>query len=209
MANGITSLRLVLLFGLVWSAYRAPPEWQLLNAPLLAIIFLMDALDGWVARTRHEENLFGSIYDIAADRVVENVLWIVLADLDLVPVWVALLFVTRGILVDAVRSVGASRGRSPFSLTRSRLARFLIAGRFMRTAYAVVKALAFGWVLLVQPWPALMPETWAEWRAPVTQVTMLLVYAAVILCLARGLPVLYEFGRAEGQLFSRRRDPGG
>ena len=41
-------------------------------------------------------SLFGSIYDIAANRVVENVLWVVLANLDLVPVWVALVFVTRG-----------------------------------------------------------------------------------------------------------------
>jgi CDP-diacylglycerol--glycerol-3-phosphate 3-phosphatidyltransferase len=208
MANGITSLRLVMLFVLVWSAYRAPPEWQLLNAPLLVVIFLMDALDGWVARTRREETLFGSIYDIAADRVVENVLWIALADLDLVPVWVALVFVTRGILVDAVRSVGASHGRSPFSLTRSRLGRFLIAGRFMRAAYATVKALAFAWVLLVQPWPALMPEVWVEWQTPIARVTMMLVYAAVALCLARGLPVLYEFGLAEGQLFSGRRTHG-
>jgi CDP-diacylglycerol---glycerol-3-phosphate 3-phosphatidyltransferase len=69
-------------------------------------------------------SLFGSIYDIAANRVVENVLWVVLANLDLVPVWVALVFVTRGILVDAVRSVGASHGSSPFSLTRPRLGAF-------------------------------------------------------------------------------------
>ena len=205
MANGITSLRLMLLIVLVWSAYRAPPAWQLLNAPLLAVIFVMDALDGWVARTYHEESLFGSIYDIAADRVVENVLWVVLADLDLVPVWVALLFITRGILVDAARSVGASHGRSPFSLTRSRLGRFLVAGRFMRATYAVVKALAFGWVLLVQPWPLLVPEFWAYWQPRLDLVTTVLVYTAVILCLARGLPVLYEFGLSEGQLFSGRK----
>lgn len=204
MANLITTVRLALLFVLVWMAYEAPPAVQLLNAPLLLLIFVLDAVDGWAARRWREESLFGSIYDIAADRIVENVLWLVLADLELVPVWVALLFLTRGILVDSVRGVGASRGQTPFSLIRSRTGRFLVHGRFMRAAYGTVKALAFGWIFLLQPWPALDPALWATWQPTLAPVTATLVYAAVLLCLTRGLPVLLEFALAESRLFRPR-----
>ncbi|MBI2383675.1 MAG: CDP-alcohol phosphatidyltransferase family protein [Gammaproteobacteria bacterium] len=204
MANLVTTLRLTLLFVLVWLAYEAPPQWQLANAPLLLLIFALDGVDGWIARARHEESLFGSIYDIAADRIVENVLWLVLADLDLIPVWVALVFLTRGILVDAVRSVGASQGASPFSLTKTRVGRFLVAGRLMRGAYGVVKAGAFGWLFLWQPWPDLHPEFWARWQPGLQWVGAALVYGAVAMCLARGLPVLLEFGLADGRLLHRR-----
>jgi CDP-diacylglycerol---glycerol-3-phosphate 3-phosphatidyltransferase len=204
MANLITTLRLLLLFVLVWMAYTAPPAWQVWNAPLLVLVFLLDGLDGWVARVRHEESVFGAIYDIAADRVVENVLWLVLADLGLVPIWVAIVFITRGILVDAIRSVGASQGRTPFSLTRSGFGHFLVGGRLMRVLYAALKAAAFGWIFLLQPWPALHPVFWTEWSPVLTRITDVLVYSAVTLCLLRGLPVLIEFGIREGQLLSAR-----
>lgn len=205
MANRITTLRLALLTLAVAVAYFAPPVLQLLNVPLLLVIFALDAVDGWVARVRHEESLFGAIYDIAADRVVENVLWIVAAHLQLVPVWVALVFITRGILVDAVRSVGASQGRTPFSLTVTRIGHELVGGRAMRIFYATLKAAAFAWIFLLQPLPAIAPRLWTENAANLLAISDVLVYSAVMLCLLRALPVLLEFGlREEGKLRTRR-----
>jgi CDP-diacylglycerol---glycerol-3-phosphate 3-phosphatidyltransferase len=204
VANVITTLRLLLLFVLVVMAYQATPLWQLANMPLLVLIFVLDAIDGYVARRRHEESLFGSIYDIAADRIVENVLWIVLADLGLVPIWVAIVFITRGILVDAVRSVGASMGTSPFALSRSGLGRFLVGGRVMRASYGTVKGVAFGWLFFLQPWPALFPQLWQTHGPALQWISDALIYSAVTLCVVRALPVLLEFGIREGNLFSRR-----
>src|SRR3546814_3442538 len=60
---------------LVAMAYWAPPRWQLLDPPLLLLIISLDGLDGWVARRRGETSVFGAVFDIAADRVVEAVLW--------------------------------------------------------------------------------------------------------------------------------------
>jgi CDP-diacylglycerol--glycerol-3-phosphate 3-phosphatidyltransferase len=148
MANLITSARFVLLFFLVAMIYMAPPEWQLANPALLIIVILLDAVDGYVARRRQESSLFGSVYDIAVDRVVENILWIVLADIGLVPVWVALVFITRGVFVDSVRGQAAARGVGAFEMMRSPVGRFLVAGRFMRGFYGTIKAVAFAWILL-------------------------------------------------------------
>jgi CDP-diacylglycerol--glycerol-3-phosphate 3-phosphatidyltransferase len=48
-------------------------------------------------------------------------------------------------------------------------------------------------VLLIQPWPALYPASWAEWSGPVQAATMALVLASVLVCLLRGAPVVWEF----------------
>ncbi|RMF85439.1 MAG: CDP-alcohol phosphatidyltransferase family protein [Nitrospirae bacterium] len=199
MANLITTLRFCLLYLLVALAYEAPPAWQLVDAPLCLGIFLLDAVDGYVARRRGEASLFGAVFDIAVDRVVENVLWLVLADLDRVPVWVAILFLTRGFLVDSIRSQGAARGETPFGMMRSRLGRWLVAGRTMRAAYGVVKAACFAWLLLLQPLPAVAPALWGRWQGPFTAAAEALVALAVLFTLARGLPVVVEFGLRSGR----------
>jgi CDP-diacylglycerol---glycerol-3-phosphate 3-phosphatidyltransferase len=193
MANLITLLRLLLLFLLVVMAYWAPPALQLLDAPLLVLIIALDGLDGWVARRRGETSVFGSIFDIAADRVVENVLWIVLSNLQLIPVWVAIVFVARGAMVDSIRYASISRGETPFGLARTPLARLLVASRWTRGAYGAVKAATFGWVLMMQPWPALFPEIWAIWSPHLQAVATGLVLASVLFCVARGLPVITQF----------------
>lgn len=193
MANLITLLRFLLLFLLVAMAYWAPPHLQLLNAPLLVLIIALDGLDGWVARLRGEASVFGSIFDIAIDRVVENVLWIVLGDLGLIPIWVALVFIVRGAIVDAVRYSSVARGEQVFGGLRSALARRLVAGRWSRGAYGAVKAATFGWVLMLQPWPVLFPRVWATWSPPLHAVTMVLVVVCVAFCLLRGLPVVTDF----------------
>jgi CDP-diacylglycerol--glycerol-3-phosphate 3-phosphatidyltransferase len=198
MANLITGGRFALLFVLVYSAYRAAPDWQLLDAPLLLLIIALDGVDGYVARRRGEASAFGAIFDIAVDRVVENVLWVVLAHLGLVPIWVAIVFITRGCIVDSIRYSAVARGETAFGMMRSKWGRILVAGRWMRGFYGTLKAATFGWILLMQPMPRLDPERWAAWSKPVDAVTAVLVIASVIVCLVRGAPVVIEFVRRAG-----------
>lgn len=193
MANLITSLRFLLLFLAVALAYQSSPSLQFTAAPLLVLVFILDGVDGYVARLRDEVSLFGSIFDIAVDRIVENVLWVVLVDLTFVPAWVAIVFITRGFLVDYIRSYGVRRGDAPFDIMRSRLGRFLVRGRVMRFSYAAVKMAAFTWILLIQPAPQLFPRAWDRVADTAHTVSECLVYLAVTLCLARGVPVIVEF----------------
>lgn len=193
MANLITFGRCLLLLLLVLLVYWGGPQLQLLNAPLVILMISLDGVDGWVARRRGEESVFGATFDIAADRVVENVLWVVLAHLGLIGVWVPLLFIVRGNLVDAIRSKGAAEGTAAFDMMRTPVGRFLVAGRFMRGFYAAVKAVTFAWVLLWQPFPALAPDFWAAWADPIRAVSLVLVVLSATLCVVRGLPVIIEF----------------
>ncbi len=195
VANLITLSRLLLLIVVVAIAYQPEhPWWQLANVPLLIFLFVTDGLDGWVARRRNETSVFGAMFDIAGDRIVELTMWIVLADLDLVPVWVPLVFVIRGTVVDTIRaSQVTSEGKSPFSMIHSPLGQWLVGGRFMRGFYAVLKATAFCWLLLLQPLPTLVPALWSEWSGVLSTVGAILVYTAVLICILRGLPVVTEF----------------
>ncbi len=207
MANLITLLRLLLLFLLVAMAYQATPAWQLVDAPLLVLIIALDGLDGYVARKRSETSVFGSIFDIAIDRVVENVLWVVLAHLGLVPIWAAIVFITRSSIVDSIRYAAISRGETAFGMMQSRWGRFLVAGRLMRGFYGTLKAVTFGWVLLIQPLPELRPELWAEWSSLLAAIAAVLVYASVAVCLLRGVPVVIEFLMVQG-ILGRSREAG-
>lgn len=198
MANLITLSRLLLLFVVVAIAYRPASPLQLLNVLLLILVFLTDGLDGYVARKRNETSQFGAMFDIAGDRIVELTMWIVLADLVLVPIWVPLVFVVRGTIVDAIRASQTNgRRESSFDLMESPLGRWLVAGRFMRALYAVVKATAFCWLLLLQPLPVLVPDLWGDFGAIGTAIGHGLVLIAVLLCLVRGLPVIVEFVYSE------------
>lgn len=194
MANLITLSRLLLLISVVVIAYQPPSLFQFINVPLMILVFVTDALDGYIARKQHTSSLFGAMFDIAGDRIVEISMWMVLADLDLVSIWVPLIFLGRGVIVDTIRASQASSHRaSPFAMIKSPLGKWLVAGKFMRIFYAVLKAHAFCWLLLLLPFPTIFPVIWTDWGGLMNYVGAVLVYLSVATCLARGLPVVMEF----------------
>jgi CDP-diacylglycerol--glycerol-3-phosphate 3-phosphatidyltransferase len=189
MANLVTLTRLLLLFVLVALATLAPAGWRLIDAPLILLIIAMDGLDGWIARRRGEASPFGSTFDIAVDRAVENVMWLLLAHLHVAPLWVAIVFIVRGALVDSIRSDAAKDGETPFGMMRSEFGRFLVASRFMRGFYGALKAAAFAWLLAAEAWGG----GEAAWSGGAAFVSASLICGCVSLCLLRGIPVLIEF----------------
>jgi CDP-diacylglycerol--glycerol-3-phosphate 3-phosphatidyltransferase len=198
MANLVTLSRLLLLFIVVWLMYQQPTPWQFASFFLVILIFLSDALDGYVARKRGESSLFGALFDIAGDRIVELTLWIVFADNALVPIWVPLVFIARGVIVDTIRSSNAvAHGVEPFALMRSPIGKFIVASKLMRVLYAVVKAIAFAGLALREPFQQWLPDLWQYVSWPLTTLTYLCVYLSVLLCIARGAPVIAEFVYAQ------------
>jgi CDP-diacylglycerol--glycerol-3-phosphate 3-phosphatidyltransferase len=184
----------VLLGVVVAGIFLAPPVWQLANIVLLILTFVTDGVDGYVARKRGETSRFGAVFDIAADRIVEWTLWVVFTYLSLVPLWVLLVFIVRGIIVDAIRSVQAAEHRQdPFSTIVSPLGKWLVAGQFMRIGYAVLKATTFTWLLLNLALQQLLPLQWLTWLDAASVIGTSLVLACVGVCLVRGAPVVYEF----------------
>ncbi len=188
MANLITIARfpltliylLILYYGNITSLY-----W---NVPIIVVIFLLDTFDGWVARKRGESSVLGSVLDIATDRTLEYVLWIVYADLGLLPVVVPLIVITRGVTVDAVRAVGMRSGAPAFEQVKSPVSRLLVSSRFMRAFYGIVKGTAAGFLTLAYP----LAITNSSWSSPVYAFGLVLAWISVTTCLLRGIPVIIE-----------------
>jgi len=199
MANLITIARLILLFFIIAMIHFRPVDLALTSMILLGIVFAGDGLDGWVARKRGATSPFGAVLDIAGDRIVESVLWVYFAWERLIPLWVPLLVIVRGGLVDALRSLSYGEGKTAFgenTMMRSPVTRWLTAGRFMRGLYGYVKAAAF--VFLTGYFGYIQPESAGTWIHRLYSIDAVRwfgwanVYAAVVLLVIRGLPVIFD-----------------
>ncbi len=206
MANLITVARIIVLFITIAIIYIQTPVALYIGLVLTVIVFVSDALDGYVARRRGSANEFGAVFDIAGDRIVENVYWVVLAQINplgLVPVWMALATITRSFIVDGLRSMALMQGKTAFgekTMMTSKFGAWLAASRFNRAVYGIAKVVAFCWVLLVyalnlqarsNPGSA-FADFWRDTQGIFTALATFFLYFTVIYMLARGLVVVWD-----------------
>jgi CDP-diacylglycerol--glycerol-3-phosphate 3-phosphatidyltransferase len=196
LANAITISRLGFLGLCLWLLYQAGTTAKVVAFGLVIFIVFLDGIDGMVARRRGQATALGSVLDIAIDRVVENVFWIAFVDLGLVPVWVALVVVTRGILTDAVRGFALARGMTAFEMMKTEWGRRLVSSRFMRALYGFAKVTVFAALVAVYA----LQEMWAgtpdsRLLPPLERAVFGLVLLTVSLTIIRGVPVLVESRR--------------
>lgn len=203
MANLLTLIRVVLIFVVVgvWARRTMIEFWwiDLLMVGLLGWVIFMDALDGWVARRRHEESDLGALFDIAGDRIVELVVWVFFAirhapdGSPYVPYWVPLVIITRTVVTDLIRSVAFQKGKTPFgkkTMQETPLGKQLVSSRWSRGSYGALKAVAFcalGIVFVLDR----MQATGGLVNA-VRLATDVLVYATAIFCVVRAVPVIWD-----------------
>ena len=196
--NLVTIVRLALLFVLVMMAYGSDIWSRLLAAVIALVVIIGDWLDGHLARRLNQSTTLGSLLDVAADRIVECVLWIVLADLRLIPVWIPVVIISRGILTDTMRGYALKFGHSGFgdkTMMQSRFGRWITGSPFMRTSYAVLKAFSFSLLLLLavlrelaQHW-SVLSRGWVDIGLEIGYWSAVL---AAVVCLLRGVPVMIE-----------------
>jgi cardiolipin synthase len=132
IANLITLLRLLMVPPLmwlivtdrVWAAF-----WIFMAAGL------SDALDGYIAKTFNQRTDLGAILDPLADKALLDGIYIALALSGHLPVWLALLVVSRDVMI--VTGVMLIRKRDPVFRVRP-----LIAGKLNTFAQIVLAAMA-------------------------------------------------------------------
>ena len=189
VANVVTVVRTfvaLIAVSLLWLPDQRSYWWAFF---LTILAIYADAIDGFLARTLKQSSKFGAALDIAADRLVELMYWIVFACLGWIPVWIPLLFLFRGVFVDAIRGHYAEQGFTAFgekTMMKSPVAKFLVASNFSRFSYAAAKCIAFCLLILVHIPKFSLPYLEA--------VTSFFVYFACAFCVIRGLPVLIEGG---------------
>ena len=193
MANFLTISRLGFLGVCIYLLYLPDATSKWIAFGMVLLIIFIDAIDGTIARKRGEASALGAVLDIAIDRVVENLFWIVYTDLQLIPVLPALIIVTRGILTDAVRGFGLARGTTPFEMMQTSWGKWLVSHRFMRAVSGLTKTLLFMGLSALLAVQTSMPD--ASWLPAFTTALNLLIVLTVVVNLLRGIPVLIESRR--------------
>ena len=191
MANFISIFRIfVALFAIALLYVKT--TWAYILAFFLTVIaFILDGLDGYVARKFNESSDLGSVLDIMGDRIVEVSYWIVFAVMGWISILFPLVCVFRAFVTDSLRSVALSKGFTAFgakSMQQTKLGNFICSSKFMRISYAVAKVLAFILLIVVNT-PGL--EFWQHITI-LHNITMFFAFAAIIFCVIRGIPVVVE-----------------
>lgn len=203
MANLITIIRSLLVFVVIiilFAGKNSVPA-HLVAFVMTILVVSMDGLDGYVARKYNEESKFGAVLDIIGDRIVENIYWVTFLALGWIPLWIPLVVLTRGIVVDGIRSVALEQGFTAFGKTtmmKSKIGRFLVASNFSRGSYAAFKGIAFSTLIIAN-----MPYFTGIFKDIVFVVAYVSVFITVFFCVVRGLPVIIE-GKS---LFSSSKKP--
>ena len=178
VSNTITISRTVFTFGVL--AGLGKHGW--LDSVLIAtiaLVIVLDGVDGWVARKRNTVSETGALLDTLADRIIENTFFIYFSVQGLLPVWMPMVVMCRGFGTDALHRLhGSPQHGWRFALTRSRWSRF-VSG--------LTKLLAF-----VSLASALVFE-----NDRLEDVSRVLATVAVLFCLVRGVPFVF---------FQKRRD---
>lgn len=190
MANLVSLLRTVLGLLVISLLFIHTQAVYLACFALTVVVIAMDALDGYLARKLNESSKLGAVIDILGDRVVEQVYWVSFLALGWLPLWIPLVVLIRGILVDGLRSIALEQGFTAFgqtSMQQTRLGWLLVSSNFSRTTYAVAKAAAFALMILGHT-----PGFSSQASTNITGLGLFFVYVAVAFCVVRGLPVLVE-----------------
>lgn len=172
VANTITLCRLLLTF-LVIALFGLHRLLDIGLIATIALIFVLDAVDGYVARARNETSEVGEVVDTVADRIIENAFYIYWTATGSLPVWMPITVMTRGFLTDGLQQfVGYPKSGWTYLLTRSRISRVLSG---------LTKLFAFTSLAAASSFEHLILE----------QGSMILATIAVLYCLLRGLPFFF------------------
>jgi phosphatidylglycerophosphate synthase len=202
--NKVTMLRVAVGFGAVSLFGRGP--WANLAAVGLTVTAIaLDALDGHLARKKKMATPVGAQLDILGDRMIENVYFTYFAVVGMVSLWLPVFFFARGAATDFLRGLAMKAGHSSMSsghawgagaMLKTRWAQALVASRWSRGLYAVMKCLCFcylGLELALTRGPvALLGEIAADVHAGIRVGAHVLTGMTAAFCLLRGLPVLME-----------------
>ena len=172
IANAITGTRLLLTIGTI-ALFGIHRKLDVVLVSTILLIFILDALDGYIARQRNETSKLGEILDTLADRIIENAFWIYFTATGQVPLWMPLAVMTRGFITDALqKSFGYPKSGWGHALTRSRISRAFSGTTKMCAFTSLAGATVFHHPLFVQA-------------------SLILATIAAGFCLLRGIPFFF------------------
>lgn len=147
--SAVSVLRVLLTFFLIFEVINWPRGMFIAAFLGVPVIFILDAVDGALARFLNSQTLTGSFLDIAADRFVEFLFLQHFISTGLVPLWFVVMFYGRIVLTDACRMRAFRMEKvSATGIFLPQPWNSLVLSKLSRSAYAALKGLLFSVLLL-------------------------------------------------------------
>lgn len=163
IANRVTLARVVFIPIFLAILLARLPVWgPWLAAAIFALLAATDAVDGYLARSRNEVTTFGKFIDPIADKLLVTAALVALVELGRLPSWIAVLIISRELVVSGLRLVAVAEGRviaaSVWGKAKTVLQTVAIVSFIVKDSSVIVQAAgqagahAFGvaaWVVMV------------------------------------------------------------
>ena len=175
IANAITLLRLLLTLVVV-TLFNVNRYVDIGLIVTIAGIFVLDAVDGIIARKCNQTTKLGAILDTVADRIIENTFWIYFTVTGLTPLWMPITVLARGFFTDSLHQC--------IQLPTSGWTHILTRSRTSRALYGIAKMSTFLYLAGIN---VFKPEN------PTIELTSIMLATVTIgFCLIRGIPLFIE-----------------
>ena len=136
-------MRVVLIFFAIAFLFHSGSSFCMWGIVALSLSFLLDGVDGVIARKFSMDNNTGALIDTLGDRITENTLLIFFVYKNLIPLFIPLIFISRSFIADFIRCLAFQKGIGTFSLNTSWLGRCFVASKSSRTIYLILKFMLF------------------------------------------------------------------
>lgn len=110
LANKITIARIFLVPVFMFFLLTKIPYGITIATIIFIIAALTDSLDGYIARSRNQVTKLGKFMDPLADKLLVTAALVSLVQMDKLQAWVAVIIISREIIVSVFRAVAASEG---------------------------------------------------------------------------------------------------
>lgn len=105
----LVPVMLVFYYMAVWTNLIIFTDYLML-APIFIIASLTDFADGYIARKYHMVTVFGKFIDPLADKLIVLVALLILNDVQLIPIWVTVVILSREFIVTGIRLIAVQEG---------------------------------------------------------------------------------------------------
>jgi CDP-diacylglycerol--glycerol-3-phosphate 3-phosphatidyltransferase len=165
LPNSITLLRILLIPVFVWLYLEPTPERAFWAGLIFAAAAFTDFLDGYLARRSGQITNLGKLLDPVADKLLIASGLILLVQVQQVAVWLAIVMISRELIVTGARAVAAKEG---FIVPADSLGKFKVIGQI-------------GGILCL-----IFQGVWLEAQAFLSSVGITLLYVALVFSLVSG-----------------------
>ena len=112
LATRITLLRMIFIPVFLVTLLGSMPSWgPWLAAAVFTLLAATDAVDGYIARSRDQVTTFGKFIDPLADKLLVTAALIALVELDAIHSWIAIVIISRELIVSGLRMVAIAEGK--------------------------------------------------------------------------------------------------